>query len=241
MSINKPLASEIYALSQGCRCEGAWECHYCGGRCSQALTHNEPMGLFTGKPLTEGVRKRPGSPFLCVGCWLWKRKKLTASFLSGGYKDGTSPCDNSWIVTPSGAWAITTECGPRLYKRLLGPTQPFFLMVREGTSAPAGLIQSCPGNEPDAENPDKTYQFTVNNVIHSYSIVELQQSVLTGDQGREPGVRALIRIFGPVPRELVKLPELEEAEENRGRGRPTKQYPTAVEVRKQGKGHKWRG
>lgn len=215
-------AAGIYALSQGARCQGTEECHYCGSACGRVLLHGEAIQIHLGRP-AGGVRLRPGNPYVCVGCWHWKRKKLTASFLSGGYKDGATPAAYSWFCTTSMAWALTHECGPKLYECLLKPPETFFLAVLDGDKPPDNLIQTAIANHQSEPKADQLYRYTINNVIHAYTVYELEQAALHGVEGREPGVQALLRMYGKIPAGLVAHVATDPPEdEKRDRGRPIK-------------------
>lgn len=222
-SATKRFASEIYALSQGIQCTGPEGCHYCGGPCGRALTHGEVIQPLLGRPLGKEYRARPGCPYICIGCWLWNRKRGSAPYLSGGVKDGSPVKSHSWYVTDSGAWAINPKmCSPKLYPRLLSPPSLFFMALLEGDNPPDNLVSLAIANEHSEIKSDTSLYFTVNNVKHYYTVYELEQACLTGQQGREPGVRALLRILGPIPREYVKHPEQPQQPDKRERGRPRK-------------------
>lgn len=216
-------ASQIYALSQGSKCEGDRPCHYCGGPCGRDIPHGEAIRLFTGRPVG-GVRRNPSSPYMCVGCWLWRKKKVSVPWLSGGVKDGGTPARFDWVVGPAGAWGISPACRSALYRRLLSPEGPFFLMLWEGDGPPDHVIQCCPGNDGPYENTTEI-GFALNNHALTYSVHELEQAARLGPQGRDPGVRALLRVLGDVPAELtahLKPPERPEDTDPKGRGRPPK-------------------
>lgn len=215
-------ASEVYALSQGAECVGPEQCHYCAGPCARSFTHGEPIGLFTGMPVG-GVRKRPSCPYVCIGCWLWRRKRRGVAYMGGGNKENTTPCRHSWYVTPNGAWAISDQSAPTLYARLLSPPPLFFLAFIEGDPSPDNLIQLGHANDNGRLNADTELTFTINNVPYRYTVYELEQAALTGPQGREPGVQALLRILGQVPSDLIKhVVVAETPEEKREKGRPVK-------------------
>src|SRR5271166_4969243 len=98
------LSSELYASSQQDKCEGQFSCHWCSAPCSTLYIHDDP-------PLTPFVRvnalaRRPASAFVCKGCWLWRRGRITVDFLGGGQRDIQCPQNHSWYITPIGAWAL---------------------------------------------------------------------------------------------------------------------------------------
>jgi len=231
MSTNpgKRTAAEIYALSQGNQCEGGERCHYCDTQCRRTLTHDEVIELYTGRPRGGPLRKNPSVPYICVGCWLWRRKRVSAPYMEGGVEDGICPKKRAWFVWPSMAWAIRKESAAKLYARLLNPPPIFFLTLLEGDNPPDNFIQCCSANHHTAEHPirsDTPLKFTINNVVHTYTVYELEQAAVGGTQGREPGVQALIRVLGNVPKELVRhvvQEQKEDEETKRERGRPPKE------------------
>lgn len=231
-TLTRYTASMIYAMSQGGKCDGDQECHYCGGPCTRLLTHGEPVQVHTGRP-AGGVRLRPGNPYVCVGCWMWGFKRVSAPHLSGGVKDGVAPKKRSWLVSAE-AKDLTPACGPKLYERLLSPPPLFFLALLEGDSPPDNLIQCAVANVCTDPKADTPFWLTVNNARHRYTVYELEQAALHGPEGREPGVRALLRLFGPVPKELVThvIVDRAESDEKQEHGRPKKSPGRHEDVRR---------
>lgn len=130
-------------------------------------------------------------------------------------KDGQSARDHSWIIRDQ-ARVITPGDRELLYKFLLEPRAPFCLALR--INGPNHLHLAVV-NRPPKLNDRTQLDFTIDNVLHQYNVYELYLGLENGDVGREPGVRALIRLLGPcdgVPRleepkkqrvKRVKLPE----------------------------------
>jgi hypothetical protein len=207
------LASQLYAISQGHTCAGFHECHWCGGPCDGRLTHDDP-------PPSIGVRrqpcKRPANPYCCLGCWLFRRKRVTVSFLAGGYRDGRSPLHFSWWVTEKGAWALDKDDGPDLYECLLDPPSRFFLAMLDG--ADVNHLQLAVANDNPPKSPaDTKLHFTINGIPHDYTVYELTEALTSSSvAGKEPGVAALVKLLGPY--EEMSNPGVK----GRGPGRPPK-------------------
>lgn len=185
-------ASQLYAISQGVNCEGRESCYYCGGPCTQGLLHTERR-LSIGMKRTVPA-KVLHSPYLCVGCWLFRRQRLTVSFLGGLYKDRQCPVNHSWWVTEKGAWGVGKADCAEVYECLLDPPKKFFLSLLDGGSD--NHIQLAVANDNQEVRADTPLNFTVNNIQHTYTTYELSEALKHGPDGKEPGVRALIKIFG---------------------------------------------
>lgn len=204
-------ACMVYARSQGTVCTGDCECHWCGSKCGRQWIHDDPPRLVGQRP--NGYSKIPNSPFICAGCWLFRRKRITVPFLHGGYKDSQSPRDYSWLITPDGAWAIIKDSFAKLYEKLISPPPIFCLSLLDGKIE--NRLQLAFVNQNEQVRADSSFDFTINNIKHTYSIYELEEALKSGDSGGvEPGVRALITLLGP-----TKLMAFQ-SEEKKGRGRP---------------------
>lgn len=203
------LASELYALSQNGICSGSNECHWCGGPCSSNFPHDDPppiIGIKARSPC-----KRPANSYICNGCWLFKRKRITISYLGGGYKDGQCPSFYSWWITEKGAWAITNEDKEELYECLLDPPSKFVLALLDGKSENYLQLAEI-NNHQDKILGSTPLVFTINNITHYYNVYELTEALINGPDGKEPGVGALLRLLGPY--------NVNEQVEKKGRGRP---------------------
>lgn len=202
MGGNPLRASELYALSQGVVCEGRFRCHWCGAACQGFWQHGEP-------PPVVGVRQKPlalvpSSPYVCAGCWCWRRTRVTVPFLSGGFKDGQAPAAFSWYVTERQAWAVRREDAKALYERLLDPPLRFALLLRTA-DGPANLLQFAAGNDLAEVHASTPLHFTLNNAAHAYTVYELSLALRKGPAGALPGVRALVELLGSY--ELPPLPQ----------------------------------
>ena len=238
-------ASDVYALSCGCKNEGGlaatYACHWCGSKCSNELMHDDPPAVPFVK--RKSLAKFPANPYSCRGCWLWRRKRIGINYLTGTWgdgrpRDGQSPVEHSWWVTPEAAFTLTTPDFPKLWGLLIKPPRCFVLaLVQPPTYHPNGQVdpKSVVGNqlhlavandfvkmervrdkeeEIDVDVGSKIemgtrLQFTLNNIEHSYSVYELENAFRDGGDGKEPGVQALLKFLGPWPSHLTPKPIVE--------------------------------
>lgn len=213
------LASELFAKSNQAECSGEDRCYWCSAPCKRLWPHGEPPPIPFVRSYT--TAKVPCSGYICSGCWYWRRKRTTVFYLrgNGALKDGQTAAKHSWWVTVDEQYAIQLpQDAIALYERLLNPPKAFFLSLRDGEEYET-LLQQGIANDNDTVKADTTLYFTINNIIHCYTVYELEAALRDKDPvGKEPGVRALIKLLGPY--ELLKHTEKEEEEEKRGRGRP---------------------
>ena len=207
-------ATELYSNSQGYIHEGPDACHWCGSSCKRLVPHDDAKPIPGQRFIT--TAKYPGNTYMCVGCWLWKRRRLTAFFLDGALKDGQSPQQHSWWIEPASCKAIAMpDCRQNLIDRLLQPPRQFALsFVRFLLQNP---IHLCPVNNNESIRADLPLEFAVDGKPFSYTVYELQVALKEGPEGTENGVQELCRILD------VRKPEVDEFaedEEKRGRGRP---------------------
>ncbi len=204
-------ASELFAQALGKTCDGKEECHWCGGKCGVSWIHDDPGPAPYTKQKT--MARKPGSRFVCVGCYNYRMKRVTVFYLMGGYQDKQAAQDHSWLMTPEGAFAIRTEDHGLLWERLLNPPPLFCFSLIEDNRFNKNLIQWAMVNDhPKGVDLDTPLQFTINNVPHIYSVYELESALESREVvGKESGVRELLARLSP-----YKLPE----KEKRGKGRP---------------------
>ncbi len=218
-----PLASELYAISQNSSCSGPEECHWCGAPCQRNRPHDDlPPEIGRKRPV---LAKRPGNQFICNGCYHWRMRRLTVNFLGGGLKDVQTPENWSWFVRGVEAHALRpgdSSDRDALYARLLDPPPQFFLALRDQVPV---LLQHAEANRLDESFTASTpVKFTLDNRPLVYTVYELQHALEHGPAGTEPGVQALVRLFGLPPKLHANgIPPSETPEEpKRGRGRPPK-------------------
>lgn len=214
---NSPVTCpELFAASQGACCSGPDRCHWCGAPCERWWRHDDA-------PPAIGVRNYlalcPGNAYICHGCWLFRRRRVTVQHLDGSYSDGQTPSRCSWWITPDGAWSLRVRGGAdrdAAYALLLKPPLTFSLALLEDPAEVCHL-QRTPVNDFSVIHADTPLRFSLDNRTLAYTAYELTEALKGGLDGREPGVRALVRLLGP--------PEARKAEEDaekRGRGRPPK-------------------
>lgn len=201
---------ELYALSQSHTCVGTEQCHWCNSPCGRIWLHDDPPPIIGVK--RDRLALNYPSPYICVGCWLWRRGSVTAFWLTpgSGFKDRQKPRDHSWYVTEDGAWSVRREDADELFANLLDPPRRFALSLIDGEGVinhpQLGVANECP--EIKADTP---LRYTLNGIVMAYTVYELEEmrKEKNGGQGKSPGVQALVRLFGrPKPGD------------KRGRGRP---------------------
>lgn len=204
------LGSDLYALSQGCKNEGIHMCHWCGGRCKSTWIHDDPpLVPFTR---TKSSAKVPSSLYVCIGCWLFRRKLTTVTFLNGTIKDRQTASAHSLYITETECCAIgkpepPSVLSPRpgsfpaskasdyqlLYERLLNPPLRFALAF---TDPMPNQLQLIAANDCSTVDKNTPLTFTLNNQPQTYTVYELEEGIKKGPEGKMPGVQTLLRILG---------------------------------------------
>lgn len=185
-------ASELYAISQGSKCDGREKCYWCLGPCTQHWKHDDVPYLPFSK--SSQLPKYPGGHYICSGCWHWRRKSLTVNYLGGGQKDRQQPKDHSWIITKTGAYGITPAPSQHVIDYLTNPDLPFCLSIVTNDKIP-NLIHLAEVNQPQELTAETLLEFTVDHTLFTYSIYELEEGLKYGREGKMPGVQALIKMF----------------------------------------------
>jgi len=232
LKIHRPLtAPQLYARSQGERCEGSSECYWCGSPCPKLWAHGQPPP----QPFVRFDRsktKRPENAHICKGCWLLRRPRITVNFLSAG-KEGKSfkdvECLLNWsvLITGTGAWAIRLkEDNGELLETLLQPPLQFCLSLVTGKEK--NHVQMAPVNDHEEIRADTPLAFNVDGIGYTYCTHELEQALLRGPQdGMLPGVRRLFDLLGPY---TMKPEGVEKRKAGRPRGNDTASENPAVKV-----------
>jgi len=164
--VKQPTAPMLYAMSQGIECKGLEECHWCLSPCTRDAIHDEPPNVPFVK--NREMAKKFMSPYVCRGCWLFRRTRITIPFLKEGYKDTQSPRKHSWYITEKGAWAITEEDKQSLYRLLLNPPESFVLSLLADNSMINHLHVAEANDLVLPLKGNTVLKFTLNNVIHRY-------------------------------------------------------------------------
>lgn len=205
---NKISAVELFAMTHGKECKGSLECHWCASPCDRQWQHDDPPPVPFAR--TTSSAKRPSSPYICVGCLIYRRPSVTVQFMGGGFKDRQTLKHHSWWLDENGIVAIRPEDHQELYKKLLSPPSAFSLALLYGTRC-ENLINLAEANDFKPIQAGTTLKFTINNVLHEYSVYELSEGLKHGLEGKMGGVRALVNLLGPLEMK---------SEEKRPRGRP---------------------
>jgi hypothetical protein len=188
------LASNLYAMSEGKKNEGHWECHWCTAPCDSTFVHDDPPPIPF---ITRGKSnaKRPTMPYICIGCWLWRRKSLSIFSLSGKLlKDRETPSHHSWFITPGDARVITLDDFEILRQLLLAPPSRFSMIVK--VEDPVEIHRAVANNN-EAVTLGTQLHFTVDHVLHSWTPHGLEHAIRNGEQGADAGSRYLSKWLSP--------------------------------------------
>lgn len=220
--------SELFALSQGQKCQGDQRCHWCGAPCTRDILHDDTPPIPFVR--STSYAKVYSSPYCCTGCYLWRMNSRTVTFLPKNgevlQKDRQSAKHHSWLLTPKDAFALKPYCltgvtdPETVFSWLLKPTTPFTLMLRHPRSKTDVVPQLGAVNEGEVANGTRLL-FTLDNVRHDYSVYELKMTLETGEtDGKSAGVRVLFEAFGP-----YSLPV-----EKKDKGRPSDPRGNAKQI-----------
>lgn len=203
-------SGELFAVSQGARCEGNEKCHWCKAPCGRNFPHDDPPPIPFVRS-REGA-KNPGGLYVCEGCRLYRRPSCTVWWLTDGFKDRQSLRKLSWWLTADGARGIRREEDREtLWNVLLAPPPLFCLSLLENPKLENHLHHAVV-NDHDVVQADTTLYFTVDNVKFDFSVYELKEACKHGPEGKSPGVQALIGYLGE-----YRLPDEKHVEHRRGR------------------------
>lgn len=210
-------APSLFALAQSTLNDGADRCHWCGSPCPRQWPHDDrSTDPFTPRRSTA---KLPGNTYICRGCWLWRRKRVTVTFLSGKQLDRREACDHSWWIVEEGAWGVSKEDNEEVYLRLLCPPVRFTLCLLNQYGG-QNLLHLAHVNDNYQVKADTPLYYTLNNTKMEYTVYELEEALKHGTDGKHPGVRALIDFFGHF--QISSGANQETIEVKRNRGRPPK-------------------
>lgn len=220
-------SSDLYAISQRAKNKGDQRCHFCGSDCERLFLHDDAPPVPYAR--TKSTAKFVHNPYVCLGCYLWRRKRQTVFFLTGGLKDVQEVCHHSWLVTEKDAFAIRKEDHSRLMEILTDPPYRFMLALLDNEKD-VNLLQLCVANDYPILKEDSQLTFTVNNVAFKYTTYELKTAIEDGNSaGKWPGVDMLFKLLGRPARK---------EKEKQDRGRPPVQMPdgkvASKEIRRSG-------
>jgi hypothetical protein len=205
---------------------GEVPCHWCGSPCGRVNVHDDlpPVPFIRSR----ANARYPWSAYQCNGCLLFRRQRVSITFLGGIARDGQAPRNFGWWLTDEarallpgargtvfkGGASIGLDQRAMLWRLLFEPPRRFALSL---------LVESRETNLHDVVlndhlgeiNAGTVHTFTLDNRPLTYSVYELEQALRYGPDGREPGVVALCNLLGP-----YELPELPTNKGGDRRGRP---------------------
>lgn len=204
MSNQKLYASDLFALSQGTQCHsnGFSKCHWCANpKCTSEFAHDDvpPIPFVRSK----STSLCPVEPYICYGCWLWRRERVTVRFLVDDFQDRQTAKNHSWWITEDNAYALRSQKDfDEVYRLLLKPPRKFILTLKEPGFD--NLLQLCVANDPGGILGETPLYFTLNNIKHSFTVYEVTEAVKNGPAAYGPGVRALWQFLGEPPEDVKK-------------------------------------
>jgi hypothetical protein len=208
-------APELYAISQGRRCKGPHRCHWCASPCESGVAADDPVHPFVRRAVFAAC---PSEPWQCVGCTLFKMRRVTVLHLDGGFTDRQCPEEHSWLITREGAHALDfrdPESVETLRTTLLRPPCEFVLTLRAG--AGKNFLHLAKANVNAEVKADTRLAYTVDGTTFFYTPHQLAAASKDPEkaQGFEAGALDLTGRLGPwASRPAEATPP------KRGRGRP---------------------
>lgn len=231
-------APQLFAISQGNNhIAGDDRCHWCGSPCPRKWPHDDAgtnlhyVAPINTDPSSNLYRKRttakcPGNSYICIGCSIYRRKRVTVNFMGGGLKDRQEPRHHSWWVDTTGGWAVNKQCAEDMCLRLMMPPHQFVLSLLTD-DCKENLIHLAVANDLVEIKADTPLTYTLNNKPLEYTIYEFEEAMKHGTEGKSPGVRALFDFFGIYTIATNRVEEIQEVK--RKRGRPPKVQPPSNE------------
>lgn len=214
-------AADLFSIAHSTKNEGEERCHWCGSCCSRRWIHDdEPLVLFVK---TRSTAKCPANNWICVGCWLYRRTRITVQSWGGRQIDRQDPKNHSWMILESDARVILGSDYPALYSTLLSPPLKFSLsFITTGHN----LLQLAVANDLQEIKANTPLKFTYNNVVSEYTVYELEQALMHGTDGKAPGVRLLVELMGnyePLYNKGKEMLEIENQKKAKGRPKGSKE------------------
>lgn len=190
-------ASDLFAIYSGGKNEGDQPCHWCGSPCRRIWQHDDVTPLPFQRTIT--YARRPEHPWVCLGCWRWRWKRVTVNFIGGGLKDGVCAMDHSWWFSETEAYAVRLDNAKdkaALYERVLHPPLRFCMALLEGSGNRNHLQLALANDNIGGVESTTPLEFTINSIRHTYTTYDLERALREGVQGKPPGVAALVRLLG---------------------------------------------
>lgn len=132
------------------------------------------------------------------------------------YEDRQTPSNHSWLISCEKACSIHGFMDSEdLYNTLLNPPLQFVLSLKEPGNS--NHIQCCIANDFREIKADTELYFTINNVKFTYNTYQLEEALIGSEKllnGKDSGVRELIRLIGPYK-------HLDKLRKKPSRGKPT--------------------
>ena len=101
--------SSLYAASVGKPCSGRFSCYWCASPCDGELRHGLARVSSPFRLPRLGGPVSPASPFLCSGCWLYRRGSQSLRTISGKPVERVCLLHESWLITSSGCSVIRSD------------------------------------------------------------------------------------------------------------------------------------
>jgi hypothetical protein len=188
-------ASDIFAISQNSANLGRFKCHWCGTKCDDSFRHDDPPPIPF--QVNKSLAKCFGEHWICHGCWLWRRLRVTVTFIDNTYKDSQCAQNHSWWITDKESKAINQSCKSLLPNLLLNPPNKFVLSLLDDTKI-QNLLHLSVSNDISVIEANTPLRFTINNVVSEYTVYDLKTALEDEEASRSPGVRLLLNWIGPV-------------------------------------------
>lgn len=213
------LASDLYAKSNGKTNKGHQRCHWCGAPCGIEDLHDDQERIAFRRWKSEAAV--PDSHWQCLGCKLFRRLRYTPTNLNE--KDGPkgSPQHSSWFIIDKRARRIDHSCYAELREIVLKPPSQFVLMFLEVEQV--NKLHLAKLNEHPEIRTDTPLLFTVDNVVHTYTVYELESAIQNGGNGVGGGSRWLASHLKPWGTEMQSSEPITDDEDDEPQSQPGKE------------------
>lgn len=121
---------------------------------------------------------------------------MTINYMDKSWKDSQSPQTHSWVITDTSAVVPSNKCKEEVYKFLMNPPKRFVLSLLNKEKV--NLLHVALLNDNNDLEAGTELKFTIDNTPYQYTVYEFEKGLREGTTGKEPGVRALIDLFGKI-------------------------------------------